>query len=217
MAQDFQKTGGIAAIAMAACYLIGFAMFVFVLDSSGYSGPSGSVAFAADHKFQLILTMLASYVLVSLALIVLVLALNDRLKAHAPVLMQAATAVGIIWAAIVLVSGMLFILGADSVTRLAETDPERAATVWRAVGIVHDALGGGTEFVGGVWILLISLAGLSHRGLPNVLNLFGLVIGLVGIVTIYPDFEPLNAVFGLSQIIWFLWASVVMLSRKSGE
>lgn len=217
MTREFQKAGGFSAIAMAACYLIGFAMFIFVLDSSGYSGPSGSVAFAADHAFQLFLTMLVIYVLASLFLIVLLLALNDRLKAHAPVVMQTATAVGIIWAAIVLVSGMLSILGADSVTRLAETDPERAATVWLAIGIVQNVLGGGTEFVGGVWITLVSLTGLRHRGLPRALNLFGLVIGLAGIVTIYPDFEPLNAVFGLSQIVWFLGVGVVMLPRKSCE
>lgn len=42
---------------------------------------------------------------------------------------------------------MLSILGADSVTRLAETDTERAATVWLAVGIVQNVLGGGTELV----------------------------------------------------------------------
>ena len=77
---------------------------------------------------------------------------------------------------------MLSIRGADSVTRLAETDTERAATVW-----------------------------------PRALNLFGLVIGLAGIVTIYPDFEPLNAVFGLSQIVWFVWVGVVMLARRSPE
>jgi hypothetical protein len=217
MSPELQKAGGFSAIAMAACYLIGFAMFIFVLDSSGYSGPSGSVAFAADHAFQLFLTMLVIYVLAGLFLVVLVLALNDRLKAHAPDVMQIATAVGIIWAAIVLVSGMLSILGADSVTRLAETDPERAATVWLAVGIVQNVLGGGTEFVGGVWITLVSLAGLRRRGLPRALNLFGVLIGLAGIVTIYPDFEPLNAVFGLSQIVWFVWVGVVMLARKSRE
>jgi len=49
------------------------------------------------------------------------------------------------------------------------------------------------------------------------LNLFGVFIGLAGIVTIYPDFEPLNAVFGLSQIVWFIWVGVVMLARRSPE
>ena len=112
---------------------------------------------------------------------------------------------------------MLSIRGADSVTRLAETDTERAATVWLAVGIVQNVLGGGTELVGGVWNTLASLAGLRRRGLPSALNLFGVFIGLAGIVTIYPDFEPLNAVFGLSQIVWFVWVSVVMLARRSPE
>ena len=103
---------------------------------------------------------------------------------------------------------MLSIRGADSVTRLAETDTERAATVWLAVGIVQNVLGGNT---------LASLAGLRRRGLPSALNLFGVFIGLAGIVTIYPDFEPLNAVFGLSQIVWFIWVGVVMLARRSPE
>jgi hypothetical protein len=34
MSPELQKAGGFSAIALAACYLIGFAMFIFVLDSS---------------------------------------------------------------------------------------------------------------------------------------------------------------------------------------
>lgn len=49
------------------------------------------------------------------------------------------------------------------------------------------------------------------------MNLFGVFIGLAGIVTIYPDFDPLNAVFGLSQIVWFVWVGVEMLARKSNK
>ncbi len=50
---------------------------------------------------------LLMYVVFGLFLIVLTLALHERMKAGAPALMQMATAVGIIWAGSLIASGML--------------------------------------------------------------------------------------------------------------
>ncbi len=60
--------------------------------------------------------------------------------------------------------------------------------------------------------LLVSLAALRAGGLPKGLNILGLLVGAVGIISIFPGLTELMAgVFGLSQIIWFIWLGIVLL------
>ncbi|HSN93433.1 MAG TPA: hypothetical protein VLR89_00060 [Anaerolineaceae bacterium] len=65
--------------------------------------------------------------------------------------------------------------------------------------------------------LLISLAALRAGGLPRGVNILGLVVGAVGIITIIPALNALVAVFGLGQIVWFIWVGIVLLRSNPGE
>jgi hypothetical protein len=60
-------------------------------------------------------------------LIVLSLALYDRLKTGAPAMMQVATAIGIIWAGSLIASGMVANAGIAPVVALYAKDPAQAA------------------------------------------------------------------------------------------
>jgi hypothetical protein len=62
---------------------------------------------------------------------------------------------------------------------------------------------------------LLSSAALKGNELSKILNYFGVFIGIIGILTIYPA-EVLTEIFGISQIVWFCWLGVSMLtSNKS--
>ena len=75
-------------------------------------------------------------------------------------------------------------------------------------------MGGGVDLVGGLWILLVSWSALQSGGLPKPLNYLDMVIGVVGILTVVPAFGELGgAIFGLSQIVWFIWLGIVLLRR----
>ena len=119
-------------------------------------------------------------------LIVLALALYDRLRPR-PALMQVATASG------------------DHLGRLADRqrhgrqcrdrpcrrvlcqDPAQAALTWQGIETVANGLGNGNgEILGGLWTLLVSLAALRTGGLPKGLNILGLVVGAVGIISLDP-------------------------------
>ena len=76
---------------------------------------------------------------------------------------------------------------------------------------MQNGLGGGNEIVGGLWVLLLSWVALRAGGLPKVLNYLGVLIGVAGILTVVPAFDVLAAVFGLGQIVWFIWLGIVML------
>jgi len=126
-------------------------------------------------------------------------------------MVQAATAFGLIWAAVVFASGMVFNIGMETVIDLHGKDPTQAESVWLAVNSVALGLGGGNEIVGALWILLLSWAALRAGGLPRVLNYLGVVISVAGLLTLIPALELMGIIFGLGSIVWFVWVGIVML------
>jgi len=209
----FQKVGGIAALIAAATFLVGFGVFFTLLApySTGDVDPGAYVAFLAANQAIMYVWNLIIYVAFGVVLVVLSLALYDRLKTVSPALMQTATAFGLIWAGLVIASGMVANNDLGVVVDLYGTDPAQAGLVWVALDSVENGLGGGNEIVGGLWVLLVSWAALRPGALPRALNVLGVVIGVAGILTIVPALEMLGAVFGLGLIAWFIWLGIVMV------
>jgi hypothetical protein len=105
-----------------------------------------------------------------------------------------------------------------SVVALNATDPAQAALTWQGIEPVINGLGNANgEILGGLMTLLIGLAGLRADVLPKGLNILGLVIGAIGIITIIPALTALVAVFGLGQIIWFIWMGIALLRCNPGK
>jgi hypothetical protein len=211
---NVQKLGGVAA----AAYTMGIGLGFTVLAPfmTGSLDPVQTVAFLADNRAILYLWNQIILVVFGLVLVVLALALHERLKAGSPAIVQTATAFGLIWAGLVLASGMVFNIGTRTVIDLYGTDPAQAGSVWLAIDAVQDGLGGGNEIVGGVWTLLVSWAALRAGGLPRALNELGVLVGVAGLVTVVPGLEAIGAVFGLGQLIWFAWLGIVMLRTSPG-
>jgi hypothetical protein len=130
--------------------------------------------------------------------------------------MQAAAVIGIIWAGSLIASGMVSNAGIAPVVALYAEDPAQAALTWLGIETVASGLGNGNgEILGGLWTLLVSLAALRAGGLPRGLSLLGLGVGAVGILSLIPGLtDLLTGVFGLGQIIWFVWLGIVLLRSK---
>ena len=112
-------------------------------------------------------------------------------------------------------AGMVSNIAVGTVTDLHDTDPAGAETVWSALDSVQNGLGGGNEIVGGVWILLLSWAGLKTAALPRTLNYVGLAAGVAGLVTVIPALEAVGAVFGIGLIAWFVWVGALLLNDNT--
>ncbi|MBK9093303.1 MAG: DUF4386 family protein [Anaerolineae bacterium] len=217
--KSLQKSGGIAALYLAVAYLIGMVLFLVVLDYPSITDPAQKVALLVRMQMVIFSTNLLMYVFFGVVLIVLALALYDRLKSGAPALMQVATVLGIIWAGSLIASGMVANAGIAPVVALYATDPAQAALTWQAIETVAGGLGNANgEILGGLWALLVSVAALRAGGLPKGLNILGLLVGAVGILSLIPGLtELLIGVFGLSQIIWFVGLGIVLLRSKPGR
>lgn len=213
---DLQRSGGMAAIMMAMMFVIGFVLYFAFLAGSNFEStdPAEVAGFLADNQALLSLWHVLIYIVFGIALIVVSLGLYARLNERETGLTQAATAFGVIWAGLVIASGMIAVVGIGSVVDLYADDPERAGTVWAAISAVQFGIGGGVEIVGALWLLLISWAALRSGEFSRSLSYLGIVVGAAGVVTILPALEIFGALFGLGSIVWFVWVGLVMLKAS---
>jgi hypothetical protein len=216
--KTLQRSGGFAALYLAVAYLIGMVLFLVVLDYPSMTDSAQRVTLLVEKQMVIFSTNLLMYVFFGVFLVVLSLALYDRLKSDAPAIMQVATVIGIIWAGSLIASGMVSNAGIDPIVALYAKDPAQAALTWQGIESVASGLGNGNgEILGGLFTLLVSAAGLRAGGLPKNLNILGFLVGAVGVISIIPGLTALTGVFGLSQIIWFVWLGSVLLRGSPGK
>ena len=207
-----QRAGGLAALYLALAYLIAMPYFLIVVDYLGVTNPVEKVALLAQHQGSMTAMYLITYVIFGLVLAVLSLALYRRMKDGAPLMMQVATAVGLIWAFVLVASGLVFNFGMETVAALYDTNPVQAVAIWQAIEPVAEGLGGaGGEILGGLWVLLLSSTALRTGGLPKMLGWLGVAIGLVGIASVVPALRDAGMIFGALQIVWLAWTGIAML------
>ena len=211
-----QKIGGFAGLACAATYMFGFALLVTLLAPLGFGSNDidarGVVEFIEEGGGILILWNTVIYILSSLALAVLVVAVHSRLRNDTPEWAEVARALGLIWATLVLGAGMLANVGVERAAHLAPIDMDRAVTLWEALHAVELGLGGGNEIAGGVWIGCVSLAGWITHSLGKVTVGLGLLTGVGGLLTLIPILgDTAGAVFGLGAIAWFIAIGLTLI------
>ena len=104
--------------------------------------------FLAENQALVYVWNLISYWGSAITLVIMVLALYERLKGGSPALMQTATVFGLIWAGLIIASGNLMLRNLGVVARPLRQDPAQAATAWTALESVENGITSGNELVG---------------------------------------------------------------------
>lgn len=214
-----QRVGGIAAIVHGLAYLVAIVFFVGLLSPLLNAGPREHMAFIAENHALMYASILISYWLTGATVVVMALAIHERLHGDSPVLAQIATGFGLIWAALIIGSGNLMMADFGVVGTLYAKDPAQAETVWLALDAVETGIVSGNEIVGGLWVLLLSYAALRTDRLNRALNYLGLLLGGIGVVTglfaFIPEVKEVIMSFGLGMIVWSVWVGITMLRGRS--
>jgi len=215
---DMQKMGGVAAWFHSAAYLIGIGMYFAVLSPIIDAAPDQFLAKLGDYQNIMYTWIFIAYWVSAFCLVIVALALYERLKSHVPALMQVSTALGLIWASQIIGSGNLMMYGFIQIPPIYTANPAQAETVSATLNIVQNGLISGNELVGGLWVLSLSWSALQAGKLGKGLNYFGMFIGLAGVVSIIPPLtEMAVTIFGLSMIVWFAWLGVILLRDRIAE
>lgn len=217
MGNQWQRVGGIAALFEAFAYIVGFAAMMTILSVPAGMAPVEQLRFVAAKAGMYQAWNIVIYIMFGAALVALAVALHERLAPATGLLMKIATPFGLIWAGLVIATGMIANLGLAAAARMLDTDPAQATLMWRTLNVVQEGLGGGVELAGGLWLVLASLAALRCKAFPRMLNYLGIAVGAAGILTVIPPLGGLAAVFGLGQIAWFIWLGVTMLGEPGQD
>ncbi len=211
------RSTGFAALYLAAALVAAMIYFLVGTDYPSVTDPVAKVDLLLQNQFGIHVMYLIAYVGFGLALSVLALGLQTKLAATAPAAARVGAAIGLLWAGMLVASGVVYIVGMGSVVDLHATDPAAAVAAWQAIEPVALGLGGaGGEVLGGTWVLLVSLVALRGHQLPTWLTWLGLVVGAAGIVSTVPGLAGVAVGFGLLVIVWFAGLGMTLLRERSG-
>lgn len=212
---SLQKSGGIAALLHAAAYIVGLVLGFALLFPLLEAAPNEYLKFLADNQTLVYVWNFIGYWVSAITLVIMVLALYERLKDGSPALAQTSAAFGLIWAGLIIASGNLMLHNLGVVAELYGADPAPAVTAWTALESVENGITSGNELVGSLWLLLLSVAALRTGMLTRALNTLGVIISIAGILTIVPALaESMIMIFGPGMIVWSIWVGSVLLRQS---
>ncbi len=208
------KAGGIAALYNAVAYICGMVFFLGLVNYPAITDAHQMITSLQDHESAWYYITLMNYVFFGISLIILASSLKDRLKSFSPCVISIASVIAFVWAGLLIGSGMVFTVGMNTVLKLNASDPAGAALIWQAIDVVHLGLSGNGEIVGGLWTILISLTAFRSKVFPRGLNILGMIVGAIGIISIIPVLNDIVGLFGIGQIVWFIWMGIYLISTK---
>jgi hypothetical protein len=214
--KNLQKLAGFSAISEGLIYIVAFVYFGAFWSYPVDGSPTEKMTYLADNQLLFSIIYFLMYVVFGVLLAVLVIGLHERLKHTNNPVVTLGSLFGVIWVGLVITSGMISNIGLDYAIGLMDANPEKALDIWIIVSVITESIGGGNELVGGLWVLLISVVAIQERSLPRTLNYLGYLVGIAGIATIYPE-ELITEIFGVSQIVWFIWLGIYLISQKYTE
>lgn len=202
MTKNLQKIGGIAALGHTAALVVGmvlsFTLMFPLLDAT----PDQALKFLAGNQTLVYLWNLTVDWGAAITLVIMLLALYERLKSGSPALMQAAVVFGFLWAGLTIGTGNLMLHNFGVVANLLGSSAAQAAA-W-------------TVLVRALWIMFLGLAAMRTAGVPRLLARLGVFLGIMGILTLIPAIaEPMFMIFGPGMMVWAAGVGIVILRRSS--
>ncbi|MBU3023814.1 hypothetical protein [Aestuariibacter sp. A3R04] len=204
------RMAGLAALMCAGCFVVGFVM-IFYIEPGIHLNPHQRLAFILSNGRYFQLWYLIIFVLFGINLLVLTQGINRFISPYQTLSYHLTMMFGFIWASYVIACGLIATLSIEYLLHLPENEQ---SSVWFAIYSLQTGLGDGVEWVGGVWLLSLSLHALYFRLPYKLLNTFGAIIGFIGCLTLVPVLSSAGVVFGLTQILWFVAVGITFIRRS---
>lgn len=206
------QAGAIAVFGMALCYISMAVIFFGLITLPAGLDPLGRLQYLLQQHYLLVAIGYGiGYLLFGVLLAILLQALRQVIADAQSAVAGLAERFGQVWLVLMMASGMVALISMDMTLRLLDSSTEQALALHNSYQLLTNALGGGIELVGGIWALLLSLAGLKHPILPKSLHRLGIIVGSLGIATVLHTLPYLKDAFGITQFIWFIWLGVALL------
>ncbi|MBN2864034.1 MAG: hypothetical protein JXN62_12780, partial [Bacteroidales bacterium] len=220
--RTLQRAGGISALVSTFSYIVGIGLWATFLTPLGDPDISITdyVGFSISHKALIFIWNFLIYIVHGGSLIILIIALQERLKNTGPHLAKIASGFGFVWTGFILLSGFITLSGNEALIALFKKSPEQAMQFKFIITSITQAIDISDKFLGSIWIGLVSLAALKKRVFP----LFAIIIGWA---ISLPAFSaalvfPINSIsgsliFGMGALVWWLVIGIYMISTPESQ
>ena len=202
-----QKLGGFASMALGLILAIFVVLMLLgILEQFNYENPVKSLESASSSPVREFTSNLL-VVLGSIAAVLLVLGVRDRMEKMAPNLMRIVVICGAIGGALWLTAALTGITGVPEILNAKD------ASAYMAMMALVDGLEGACEHALGWALLLICWVTLKNRDLPKMLSY---ILGFKGVVMIVTfGMYPLQLAGVILGIISYPWLGIMLLRGKS--
>lgn len=213
--KDFQKLGGVAALALSALLIADVVVFGSILRVAGLSpedATNGSAKFlAAQGTYETAFTLNdLNLVAIMVATLVVALVLYERWREKSARLAGMAVVFAVVSSAAYFCFALTLIAGTSSIVHLYGHDHAQGITAFVAFNSVTAGLRMAGRFAFGFFLILVGCAALQARDLSRPLAYLAILAGAL-------DFAP--GVLGLAAnillIVWAAWLGFVLLRSRS--
>jgi Domain of unknown function (DUF4386) len=215
--KNLQKAGGVSALIAAATYVFAMGLVASLLTPMLDSnfGFQEFMKFLVANQLLVSVWHFSMYFINGVCLTILALALYERLKDDSPNLAKIATVFGLLWTSFVFLSGLILTHGTQVLIDLYEKNQANAANLKLMIDTVTTGIDFSDKLLGSLWVGLVSLAAYQSKVFPRAVNVFGLVISLMGLIgTVIPALVFVSYIFGVGAIVWWLCIGIVMLREQ---
>jgi len=178
------------------------------------NASSFSLFFLINNMALFNFTYILGYVIFACLLCFCVYVIGSLFQEASKTTMAMASAFGYFWVVVLLCTGMIGITSNGLLVSYSVTNPAAAEVIYFASILITESLGGGIEFIGGVWLILLGVVSWRHNLLSKSLTIFTLVKGAIGVATLFCADSLLRELFGVTGILWFIWMGIALIKKS---
>lgn len=198
--------------AMALSYIVLFVIYGALLPAPVSNTLQDKVGFILEHQGMLKISFLVGYVGFGCLLTAVSIGFYRTCEPKQMSLNTHVLIWGLFWALLLIATGLIGLTNISLLSaKIVIDDWDAASSLFYSGALLEQALGGGIEFVGGVWVLLIGLVVWQQRVSGMLFPVFSGLKGTIGVLTIISSESVLRDLFGITGIIWFIWFDVVVV------
>ena len=157
-----QPWGAASLFGMALCYVTLFVIYGAVLPAPTANDMASKIHRLVEHQTLVQWTYIVGYILFACLLSIAVQTLHRR-YGNTSLLINTTSLFGLFWVVVLLCTGMIGITVLELLSNQYLDDQANSQIVYVALVLLESALGGGIEFIGGMWVLLLGIAGWRYR------------------------------------------------------
>lgn len=211
-----QTQGGVSALICASSFIVGLVLILLVAPDFN-DGPDERLRTLSKFSGFFQLWYFLIYVVFGVCLLILSIALLEPIKREHRPLEQITTLASYLWACYIFASGFIAIFSIEFLFANHFDFSVDMVEMWRDIYTVQMALGEGVEWVGGIWVILINTCLYLEKRFRTSVVYFGFFASFFGLLTLKPEWQEMGAIFGILQVVWFIWIGILLLREKKAS